>query len=219
MAEPFELIDEWEVSIYDVVIRQLRKQFGDVVDADFFSSGYFASQADQMAMELAPVLEEILKNGMVMTLPGEMTPLVAQAFDNMSTYAAQNAATLIKRINGTTEQQVNELIQRSIEEGWGIDELTDNLSPWFSEVRARRIAVTETTNAYIGGAEIGLNELRGQGLNVVARWLTANDDFVCSICAPRHGKIRGDGWTDMGAAHVGCRCDVAIEEVPIEEMR
>jgi len=39
-------------------------------------------------------------------------------------------------------------------------------------------------------------------------WQTRNDEIVCPICGPRHGKEEGDGWTkdDGPPAHPRCRC-------------
>lgn len=213
MPEPFELVDEWELLLYAITLEQLKRQKNAVLTAQMFNPGFWDKEYELMALAYAPALSEIMIGGIEFATPESMLVNVSELFENQRIYAEQQAAKLIRNINPVTEKNVNALIQQSIEEGWDIDTLTENLGEWFSEVRARRIAVTETTNAFLGGAELSLNELKGQGYNMVARWLTANDDRVCAICAPRHLKLQGDGWTEIGAAHVGCRCDIALEEV------
>lgn len=222
MPEPFALIDEWELLIYGIVYEQLQRQKLAVASAEFFSPTFFDKEYEIMARALAPVVGEIMLAGVLNSTPEPLLANLADLFENERLYAEQHAGKLIKQINGTTldevQKVVNELTQQSIVEGWDIDTFTGNIleelneSIWFSEMRARRIAVTETTNAYMGGAELSMNELRGQGLNIRLRWLTANDDRVCAICAPRHLKLQGEGWTEPKAAHVGCRCNLAQEE-------
>lgn len=213
MPEPFELVDEWELLMYAIALEQLKRQRDDVLSAAMFNPGYWDREYEIMAAAFAPALAEIMTGGIQFATPERFIPNVAELFENQRFYAEQHAAALIRNINTVTEEKVNALIQQSIVEGWDIPTLTDNLGEWFSEMRARRIAISETTDAFMGGAELSLNSLRGQGLNMVARWLTANDDRVCQICAPRHLKLQGDGWTDMRKAHVGCRCDIALEEI------
>jgi len=215
MAEPFELNDEWELILYSITLDQLRRQQTAVTSAEMFAPGYWDKEYELMAVAFAPIINEIMVGGINFATPSQFYLNIAGLFENQRIYAEQLAGKLIKNINPVTEQHVNEIIQQSIVEGWDIPTLTENLGEWFSEMRARRIAVTETTNAFMGGADIAKTELQGQGLNVALRWLAVNDDLVCQICAPRHLKFQGDGWTDPEAAHVGCRCDVSIEEILI----
>jgi hypothetical protein len=49
------------------------------------------------------------------------------------------------------------------------------------------------------------------GLHVRKVWYTAEDAHVCTICGPRHGKVKGDGWEHDPPAHDGCRCAVVLE--------
>lgn len=212
-----ELVDEWELWLYIIALEQLKRQKAAVADASMFIPGFWEREAEIMALAFTPALVEIMEGGIVFATPDEAFDDVGMLFESERFYAQQHAAEMVRNINEVTQRQVNELIQQSVTEGWGIDELTEKLGEWFSETRATRIAVTETTNAFMGGAELSYRELQGQGKEVVMRWLTANDDIVCEICAPRHLKLRGDGWTDPKAAHVNCRCTV-VNEVVVRSM-
>lgn len=213
MAQPFELVDEWELLLYSIALDQLKRQKAALLDASFFAAGFWDREYILMAAAFAPAIEEIMLGGILFSTPEGLD--VSALFENQRIYAEQHAGELIRNINEVTRQRVNEMVQQSITEGWDIDTLTENLEEWFSETRARRIAITETTNAFGGGAQLANDELRAQGKNVALRWLTANDDRVCEICAPRHLKFQGDGWEVAEAAHVGCRCDWVNEIVGI----
>jgi len=89
------------------------------------------------------------------------------------------------------------------------------------EMRSLRIAVTEITNAYATAEQLAGEQLQSEfpDVRVIKRWWTNNDDLVCPICGPLHGKIVGIGEkfsTDLGddnivvnerpPAHPNCRC-------------
>lgn len=147
-------------------------------------------------------------------LPEELQPLVdVDSFQNIAmTYARQYRFTLINRINDTTEEGV----QRTIFE-WtqdNSDELTlaALLALIFADARARMIAVTEVTRIFALGASFAWQTV---GVRRV-RWNTAQDERVCSICAPRDGRIYHIGsLSDLPPAHRNCRCWVepVVEKV------
>jgi hypothetical protein len=51
---------------------------------------------------------------------------------------------------------------------------------------------------------------------VVEIWLASQDELVCPICGPLHGKRRGQGWTEPPPAHPNCRCAVGTEFVGVD---
>lgn len=207
MAEPFELIDEYELLLYSLFYEALERQRKAVLAGEALAVAYWEKEATLMLASIAPAIQEIVHAGGMFAISGLGIEDTAPLFENEAFYARSKTYELIRGINETTQQNVAEIIEQSVIEGWDIDTTTEALSEWFNDVRARRIAVTETTNAYGGGAQMTLDELRGQGKDAVLVWLTANDDRVCEICGPRHLKEQGDGWTEAAAAHPGCRCD------------
>ncbi len=82
--------------------------------------------------------------------------------------------------------------------------------------RAAVIARTEVTRAAVEGERGVVAELRREGVNMVEIWETRNDELVCWICGPRHGKAEGTNWTrDQGPpAHPNCRCGTR-HELPV----
>jgi len=85
--------------------------------------------------------------------------------------------------------------------GWG--ELLDTLEPLFGRDRAKRIATTEVTRIF------GLGEVLASESDPMVGgeiWMTAQDEKVCPICGPRHGRIYPKGSLPILPAHVICRC-------------
>ena len=94
-----------------------------------------------------------------------------------------------------------------------ISEFKDRTGRLFGPVRAEMIARTEVTRAAVEGQRATVREadklLSKYGVApMIEVWQTRNDELVCPICGPRHGKEEGDGWTkdDGPPAHPRCRC-------------
>jgi len=105
---------------------------------------------------------------------------------------------------------VGEVIAQGYEEGLTIREISERLERMFSPVRAERIAVTETTRAVVEGERTYVAELeRETGQRMIPIWMTANDELVCPICAPKNEKPITNG--DYPPAHPNCRCGVGWE--------
>lgn len=126
-------------------------------------------------------------------------------------FARQYLYNLIRNIDDTTRQQVQDAIAKWLESGAPLDELQKTLQQIFNDpARARLIAQTETTRAY---AEGSLERYRRAEVQHV-KWMAANDSHVCPICKDLIGTTApiGEGFkTSKGAqvtppAHPGCRC-------------
>ena len=146
---------------------------------------------------------------------------------------------LAGQINQTSRGAVTTSIRNSIasffEEGLTIGELEqrliddpnlrelftrdvrDRLGRIYGPNRASLIARTEVTRASVEGERAMARELKKEGIDMIEVWETRNDELVCPICGPRHGKKEGDGWTkdDGPPAHPRCRCAVGHELSPV----
>lgn len=117
-------------------------------------------------------------------------------------------------IDATTREAVSNTIQRFVDTpGFTIGDAIDQLSSYFSDTRARMIAVTETTRAYAEGNQIAGIELKKEypDVKIVKQWFTNNDDRVCDICGPLEGEeVEIEENFSNGEmnppAHVNCRC-------------
>lgn len=134
-------------------------------------------------------------------------------------YAEQQAAAQVTRINDTTRSYLNSLISNATAEGISYTRLSKMISDKFSEFatggdnpRSRRIAVYELGDAYEAGNETAARELEAAGVDVERKWVTIGDDRV----RPSHRDSQVEGWQSMdyvfssGAMRSptdpGCRC-------------
>lgn len=120
---------------------------------------------------------------------------------------------LMNDISSTTRRAIQREIAYYVENSMTISQLRDRIMSLstFSETRANRIAVTETTRAYAEG-----NMRAWSDLDYVerVRWQTANDDLVCPICGPLNQQTVAKGELFAGRyysppAHVNCRCGLS----------
>lgn len=150
-------------------------------------------------------------------------------------WARSYSTLLAGQIESTSRGAIASSIRNSIasffEEGLSFDQLTarleadpnlaklftrdvrDKLGRVYGPNRAEMIARTEVTRASVEGQRFTALEYEKLGITMVEVWQTRNDEIVCPICGPRHGKKEGDGWTryDGPPAHPRCRCWVNRE--------
>ena len=128
----------------------------------------------------------------------------------------------VPNLNNTARQEVADAFLRWTRGGrdlapgadGGLPVLIQQLEPTFGPMRARRIAVTETTRIFVEG-----NRSVNDANEVIVGYqvLTAADERVCPTCGPLHGVFRDKAsrtfqHPTMGAIagppfHVNCRCD------------
>jgi SPP1 gp7 family putative phage head morphogenesis protein len=127
--------------------------------------------------------------------------------------------TKVAQMIGNIDDATKEAIQQAVNTyaqtpGMTIGQLEKMLP--FQGYRARRIAITETTNLY-ASVENALGEKLMQQypeVRVEKTWFTNNDDRVCEICGPLNGQTveaNAEYQGDLGAfysppAHPNCRC-------------
>jgi hypothetical protein len=134
-------------------------------------------------------------------------------------WAAANSDAVARSVVDTTRQRLARRVERFFslrggnEDPPGEDEIEEMLAPEFGPTRAAAVAVTEYTRADTAGILRLKDEFAAQGVQFVELWYTAEDDRVCPICGPNHGKRRGDGWDFPPPAHPRCRCAIVLELV------
>ena len=98
----------------------------------------------------------------------------------------------------------------------GLPQLIRAIEPTFGQVRAERIAVTETTRIHY---EATYQAAQANPYTTHLRWYSAADDRVCVLCGPNHLVAIPKAqrvWPNGASvpAHVNCRCSV-IEETAL----
>lgn len=139
------------------------------------------------------------------------------ANDAAATWAESLGTQLAGDLAKVTTPRIQALIGTWIRDGRPFQDLIQNIQSgyFYSESRARSIAVTEVTRAYAEGNMAAWRESR---VIQARRWNTATDEIVCPICRPLNGQIKPLGepfgpGTDNPPAHVRCRCWITPEVV------
>ena len=114
--------------------------------------------------------------------------------EDAATWAREYGGELVKDIESKTRRDVGNAVGKFYSEGQTMGQLNSSLGTIYSPQRAERIAITEVTRAAAEGEREIAKELAKDGIVMIEVWETRNDDLVCTICGPRHGKKEGYGW-------------------------
>ena len=183
--------------------------------------GYWADYEDDLVTILTTNIGAIAEHSIQASLEAAGTSvddvgqdLLSRIRQEVGTMTREQAEKYADQIRKVTQMAVQEKIQAWYESGdRTVQELREELEPYFGKPRARRIATTEITRAY---ANHNLAVWSTLEYIVGKRWMTAMDDIVCPICMPLHGEfyeLDNDGFIGIGnvgipgpPAHVNCRC-------------
>lgn len=198
--------------VWDQQHDEIMRLLGDPPSLANVPQEYWNNGGKQIRQALVPVFEEIyITQTMALVeqvgIGIDWTLINKQASD----WAYAHAGNLIPGLERTTQETITGYVNKYYSDGWTLDDVTSHLEMLFDPQRARTIAITETTNAATQSELATVNYLEATypSLHFKGIWITANDDRVCDICGPKHGKEITDG--DYPPAHVNCRCEVEYE--------
>ena len=127
--------------------------------------------------------------------------------DSSENWAQRWVNTLVTDMSETNQRQIDRYIaEYRADPEVGLEWLRERLGRIVSPSRAEMVASTEITRANYEGEAFIANQLRNEGIDLVAVWFTAVDERVCPICGANHNKPRGEGWQLPPPAHPRCRC-------------
>lgn len=167
------------------------------------------TRLDQEQPHLRRALEQMLIDAAELGVRGARRTLGARGEDvdwavvdqNVTRWARTYSYSLVKGINATSRQVLQDKIPRWAASGKPLPALEKELAPHFGATRARMIAATEVTRAYAEGHR---QSYKVAGLKRW-RWYTAVDERVCPTCGPRHGRTYPLDAA-IPPAHPRCRC-------------
>ncbi len=194
-------------------LKDLLKRLGDPPDLSKVDDVWWDELTKLYSGELMPELEAIFTDHAAALIEGGVGVDWAVVNQRAADWAREYTFRLVSGINNQRREFLRKTVADFYERGLTLGGLAERLAREFGPIRAEMIAVTETTRAASGAEQAYADELRKQGLELVLRWQTNNDDRVCPICGPRHAKLQGDGWSDPPPAHIRCRCWVNAEPV------
>ena len=127
------------------------------------------------------------------------------------------------KIDQTTADRIKPIIEMyRTTPGMTIQDLENAVLPLSDPMRAKMIAITETTRAASQATTSYKDYLAQRGIQMTRVWNTDADELVCAICTGQvYGvKLNGateDQWpaelSEGPPAHVNCRCDTSLRLV------
>ena len=108
-------------------------------------------------------------------------------------WSRQYAYDLVRGITAHTREALARAVSGFFEEALTREELVGRIGGLFGPVRAEMIAVTEVTRAAAEGQQGLVTEAAALGIEMIDTWSTRNDELVCPICGPLHGRD-ADGY-------------------------
>ncbi len=157
------------------------------------------------------VYEQILRTASTARVDFDVAVINQQALDFAATYTYN----LVSGITDTTRKMLQQVISTFVSTpGMTEKELEALIEPAFGPVRAKMIAVTETTRAYSAAVNRYRQMLEELGLKMTRYWHTRSDEeHVCDICRPLNNKPEQE-WAAMfpegPPAHINCRCGLTL---------
>jgi len=191
---------------------ELMKLLGDPPSLANVPQSYWNNGGHEIKKVIAPIFEEIfVSQSMAMAGAARIGVDWTLVNKQAANWAYAHAGQLIQGLQTTEQNAIRDYVQKYYTDGWTLDDVISHLEPLFDKQRATTIAITETTNAATQSEMAMVNYLEATypTIHFVGYWITANDDRVCDICGPKHGKIIEDA--EYPPAHVNCRCEVEYD--------
>lgn len=218
---------DYERNLARAMGRTLRQQFkvilaalGDNPSLDKLTPELFDNMQNAVQAAIRPVLERVFLDHVegLTNLPVPRTKAGigiewGLVNERAAQWAGEYSYNLVSGIVTTTRNTLQKQVADFFQDERTLKDLSDSLSKLFGPVRADMIAQTEVTRAASEAEALFEEELNKLGLKTTQIWQTSQQD-VCPICRPRHGKKRGDGWTDPPPAHPRCQCWVNTVVMP-----
>ena len=201
------------------IVAELRKEF---ITKGIFDSTFWNKELSNLWSAVSKKISEIIRHGVggalsLLPEPARSRISITLLQDDVIRYAMNYREEWISTINKTTMRSIWKQVEIWRSTGQPIDELIEKIRTLgFNEVRAKRIAVTETSRL-----NAVAHQLSYQQANITQfRWMTYEDNNVCEICIPNHGRVFPvSQLSNLIPAHPNCRCwdEPVVEEMPQPE--
>jgi hypothetical protein len=214
---------DWEADLGKELARLLRAQMGGLLEElgdppniNNVSPSFWRESGEELQAALSRNFQGIYISAAQQILDAQ--PIGVDwgiVNQNAANWARRYSFDLVTGITDTTRRAISDAVTAFFERQQTIWDLRAVLSEIYGPVRADMIAATEVTRAAVQG-ELGIvDELRGQGVQMIGIWRTSEDELVCPLCGPLADKEEGDGWNEPPPRHPRCRCWLSHEFVGV----
>jgi len=198
--------------------REIIALLGDPPQLSKIPHEWWSDAAINLQRTVAPVLEDVyLQQAQVVMDTATIGIDWALVNESAVIWSNRYTAELLAKMTATTRRAVASAVEAFYTQGLSITDLKLRLMRTMSPTRAEMVAITEVTRAGAEGERLTALQIASEtGVEMIPIWLTANDEKVCPICGPKHDQRITDG--QFPPAHPRCRCWVAYELPPLEEI-
>jgi SPP1 gp7 family putative phage head morphogenesis protein len=132
---------------------------------------------------------------------GQMLPVDWRAIDSLG---VRNLSAL-KGITDETSKAIVQEVSTGMQKGEGVDRIAKRIRDRVDNIGRARSMVMARTETSFAFNDAALIRYRQYGITSV-EWLTGQDEKVCEICGPRHGRVYPIDQVPECPAHPNCRC-------------
>jgi hypothetical protein len=213
-----------ELRIYNRIIKEMRAK-GEQWAKDIYNS-------DTPETSLREVIKPVLDTELGTTMGKRLDRLGTQfsipvETDSQQRYIQDWLGDYVPKTTDKIDQTTADRIKPIIETfrttpGMTIQDLQAAVLPLSDPMRAKMIAITETTRAASQATTNYKDYLGQRGIQMIRVWNTDADELVCPICTGQVYNVKLNGLTedewpsevaDGPPAHVNCRCDTSLRLV------
>ena len=213
-----------ELRIYNRIIKEMREK-GEQWAKDIYNS-------DTPETSLREVIKPVLDTELGTTMGKRLDRLGTQFSipvdtDSQQRYVQDWLGDYVPKTTDKIDQTTADRIKPIIEmyrttPGMTIQDLQAAVLPLSDPMRAKMIAITETTRAASQATVQYKDYLGERGIQMQRVWNTDADELVCPICTGQVYNVKLNGLTedqwpsevaDGPPAHVNCRCDTTLRLV------
>ena len=195
-------------------LARLLEYLGDPPDVGNVPDSFWREAGEELGVALRPFVEKVFlvaAERMLEDSPiGVDWGMINEAASNWSN---RYSFDLVTGINQTSRQALQTAVSGFFRESMTLSELKERLGSIWGPVRASMISRTEVTRAAVEGERAFAREIEKEGITMVETWQTRNDERVCPLCGPLHGRPKGTDWNEVDGPprHVNCRCWTIFE--------
>ena len=200
-----------------VQLNRLIKQLGNPPNLNNIPQTMWDDIEKNTAVVLSPFLEEVFLN-QAKEIMGAIPIGIDWTLINQGAvdWASRYSFDLVSHLNQTSRNGLSQAIQAYFRDAGTIGNLESRIAAYeqftrragnlFGPVRAETIAITEVTRAAAQGEIAIAEDIKKQGIEMIATWNTNQDESTCPLCSPLNNKKQGDGWTEPPPLHPRCKC-------------
>jgi SPP1 gp7 family putative phage head morphogenesis protein len=188
---------------YDRLLADLRKELDDDSSKMIYQAGFVAMALYRLNQDeyYVMMVEQIPQEERLKTVWTQ-----AQTNKQIESVFRERSTVLINSVVDELKKDVDLTLQESDLQHWDRKKLQERLDMKYKKAEYKVAMITRTEMMYAFNQQIVDAAKKGGWTRF--QWVTANDERVCPVCGPRHGKVYHYEEIPEIPVHPNCRCAV-----------